>query len=95
MAFDYVDHPKASSAIRDGELERMRAVARAAHIRIIGLDDRLREPATFSAPDGLHRTEPVHRLLAKRWLEALLSEGVEDRLSGDYDRTERSHGGDG
>jgi hypothetical protein len=58
--------------------ERMRArrleAARAAGARIVPIADRLAaapDRAAFLSLDGIHMTEPYHRLVASAWLEAL------------------------
>jgi hypothetical protein len=71
--FDEVHDP---AAVTPGTVERARKSAEASGIEIIEVGETL-EKATdrpkFICLDGIHMTEPYHRLMAKEWLKYLAS----------------------
>lgn len=69
--FDEVHDP---AAVAPGTVERARKVAEGSAIEIIEVGDILAsspERAKFVCLDGIHMTEPYHRLMAKEWLKYL------------------------
>ena len=69
--FDEVHDP---AAVAPGTVERARKSAEGSEIEIIEVGDILaRSPdrARFVCLDGIHMTEPYHRLMAKEWLKYL------------------------
>jgi hypothetical protein len=55
---------------------RLRTIAKGARIRVVDVGEALRSAPDrdrFVCLDGIHMTEPYHRLMAQRWLEALAS----------------------
>jgi hypothetical protein len=69
--FDEVHDP---AAVTPGTVERARAVANSAGIEVIEVGSILAnapDRSTFICLDGIHMTEPYHRLMAKEWLKYL------------------------
>ena len=69
--FDEVHDP---ASIKPGTVERTVKVASAVGIEVIEVDSVLSsapDRARFVCLDGIHMTEPYHRLMAKEWLEFL------------------------
>jgi hypothetical protein len=69
--FDEVHDP---AAVTPGTVERARQTAADAGIEVIEVGDVLAnapERAKFICLDGIHMTEPYHRLMAKEWLKYL------------------------
>ena len=69
--FDEVHDP---ASVKPGTVERTLKVARAAGIEVIEVDSVLSsapDRAKFVCLDGIHMTEPYHRLMAKEWLKFL------------------------
>jgi hypothetical protein len=71
--FDEIHDPE---SVKPGTVERAVKVARAAGIEIIEVGSVLSsapDRAKFVCLDGIHMTEPYHRLMAKEWLKFLVS----------------------
>ncbi len=71
--FDELHDPE---SVKPGTVERAVKVARAAGIEIIEVGNTLSaapDRAKFVCLDGIHMTEPYHRLMAKEWLKFLVS----------------------
>ena len=71
LMFDDVGDPTDGDAVQRA---RRLDAARAAGVRILPVADRLAaspQRASFLSLDGIHMTEPYHRLMAVAWLEAL------------------------
>ncbi len=69
--FDEVHDP---AAVTPGTVERARKAADEAGIKVIEVGDTLAtapDRARFICLDGIHMTEPYHRLMAKEWLKYL------------------------
>lgn len=69
--FDEVHDP---AAVTPGTVERARATAEAAGINVIEVGNTLAnapDRSKFICLDGIHMTEPYHRLMAKEWLKYL------------------------
>jgi hypothetical protein len=69
--FDEVHDP---ASVKPGTVERTVKVARAAGIEVIEVGSVLSsapDRAKFVCLDGIHMTEPYHRLMAKEWLKFL------------------------
>ena len=69
--FDEIHDPE---SVKPGTVERAVKVARAAGIEIIEVGSVLSsapDRAKFVCLDGIHMTEPYHRLMAKEWLKFL------------------------
>jgi hypothetical protein len=69
--FDEVHDP---AAVTPGTVERARKSAEEANIEVIEVGEILAkapERAKFMCLDGIHMTEPYHRLMAKEWLKYL------------------------
>jgi hypothetical protein len=69
--FDEVHDP---ASVNPGTVERAIATARAANIEVIEVGSILAsspDRARFLCLDGIHMTEPYHRLMAKEWLKYL------------------------
>src|SRR6185369_17220412 len=69
--FDEVHDP---AAVTPGTVERARKTAEEAGIEIIDVGDILAnapDRSKFVCLDGIHMTEPYHRLMAKEWLKYL------------------------
>jgi hypothetical protein len=69
--FDEVHDP---ASINPGTVERALAAARAGGIEVIEVGSVLSsspDRARFLCLDGIHMTEPYHRLMAKEWLKFL------------------------
>lgn len=69
--FDEVHDP---AAVTPGTVERARAVAESAGIEVIEVGSILAnapDRSKFICLDGIHMTEPYHRLMAKEWLKYL------------------------
>jgi hypothetical protein len=69
--FDEVHDP---ASINPGTVERALAAARAGGIEVIEVGSILSsspDRARFLCLDGIHMTEPYHRLMAKEWLKFL------------------------
>jgi len=69
--FDEVHDP---AAVAPGTVERARKTAEEAGIEVIEVGDILAnapDRAKFVCLDGIHMTEPYHRLMAKEWLKYL------------------------
>jgi hypothetical protein len=69
--FDEVHDP---AAVTPGTVERARKAAEDSGIEVIEVGEILaRSPdrAKFICLDGIHMTEPYHRLMAKEWLKYL------------------------
>ena len=69
--FDEVHDP---ASVKPGTVERAVKVARAAGIEVIEVGSVLSsapDRARFVCLDGIHMTEPYHRLMAKEWLKFL------------------------
>jgi hypothetical protein len=69
--FDEVHDP---ASVKPGTVARTVKVARAAGIEVIEVDSVLSsapDRAKFVCLDGIHMTEPYHRLMAKEWLKFL------------------------
>lgn len=67
--FDEVHDP---AAVTPGSVERARKVAEAAGIEVIEVGEILEKSpdrSKFMCLDGIHMTEPYHRLMAKEWLK--------------------------
>jgi hypothetical protein len=70
--FDEVHDP---ASVKPGTVEKAIKVARAAGIEIIEVGSVLAsapDRAKFVCLDGIHMTEPYHRLMAKEWLKFLI-----------------------
>jgi hypothetical protein len=70
--FDEIHDPE---SVKPGTVERAVKVARAAGIEIIEVGSVLSsapDRAKFVCLDGIHMTEPYHRLMAKEWLKFLV-----------------------
>ena len=70
--FDEVHDP---ASVKPGTVEKAVKVARAAGIEIIEVGSVLAsapDRAKFVCLDGIHMTEPYHRLMAKEWLKFLI-----------------------
>jgi hypothetical protein len=73
--FDEVHDP---AAVTPGTVERARKVADEAGIAVIEVGNILAnapDRSKFICLDGIHMTEPYHRLMAKEWLKYLASAG--------------------
>lgn len=71
--FDEVHDP---AAVTPGTVERARKTAEASGIAVIEVGEILAnapDRAKFICLDGIHMTEPYHRLMAKEWLKYLAS----------------------
>jgi len=69
--FDEVHDP---AAVTPGTVERARKVAEEAGIQVIEVGNILAnapDRSKFICLDGIHMTEPYHRLMAKQWLKYL------------------------
>jgi hypothetical protein len=69
--FDEVHDP---AAVTPGTVERARRSAEESGIEVIEVGEILAnapERAKFICLDGIHMTEPYHRLMAKEWLKYL------------------------
>ena len=69
--FDEVHDP---AAVTPGTVERARAAAESAGIEVIEVGNILAnapDRSKFICLDGVHMTEPYHRLMAKEWLKYL------------------------
>ena len=69
--FDEVHDPE---AVTPGTVERARKSAEASGIEVIEVGEILAnapERSKFICLDGIHMTEPYHRLMAKEWLKYL------------------------
>ncbi|HET6975203.1 MAG TPA: SGNH/GDSL hydrolase family protein [Pyrinomonadaceae bacterium] len=69
--FDEVHDP---AAVTSGTVERARATADSAGIEVIEVGNILAnapDRSKFMCLDGIHMTEPYHRLMAKQWLKYL------------------------
>jgi hypothetical protein len=69
--FDEVHDP---AAVTPGTVERARKVAEEAGIEVIEVGNILAnapDRSKFICLDGIHMTEPYHRLMAKEWLKYL------------------------
>ena len=69
--FDEVHDP---AAVTPGTVERARATAESAGIEVIEVGSTLAnapDRSKFICLDGIHMTEPYHRLMAKEWLKFL------------------------
>src|SRR5690349_6861498 len=72
--FDEVHDP---AAVTPGTVERARKIAQESGIEVIEVGQLLAnapERAKFICLDGIHMTEPYHRLMAKEWLKYLAGE---------------------
>jgi acetyl esterase/lipase len=70
--FDNVEDPQTHKA---GQVERNAAAARAAGMTVVEVERLLANAPgrdTFLCLDGIHMTEPWHRLMAKQWLALLV-----------------------
>lgn len=71
--FDRIRPARQMAAAGDDE-ERLRAVARATGLKVVAAGaalDASPDVERFVALDGIHMTEPYHRLMARLWLETL------------------------
>jgi hypothetical protein len=69
--FDEVHDP---AAVTPGTVERARKAAEESGIAVIDVGETLAnspDRAKFICLDGIHMTEPYHRLMAKEWLKYL------------------------
>jgi hypothetical protein len=69
--FDEVHDPE---AVTPGTVERARKAAQESGIKVIEVGEILAKSpdrAKFICLDGIHMTEPYHRLMAKEWLKYL------------------------
>jgi hypothetical protein len=69
--FDEVHDP---ASVKSGTVERAVSVAHATGIEVIEVGSLLSAApgrARFICLDGIHMTEPYHRLMAKEWLKFL------------------------
>jgi hypothetical protein len=74
--FDEVHDP---AAVTPGTVERVRQSAADVGIEVIEVGSVLAnapERSKFICLDGIHMTEPYHRLMAKEWLKYLAKEGI-------------------
>jgi hypothetical protein len=72
LTFDDVHDPKGTA---DGLRDREKAVARESGMTVIDVSPLLAaspDRGSFLCLDGIHMTEPYHRLMAKQWLEFLV-----------------------
>ena len=79
--FDEVHDP---AAVTPGTVERARKVAEEAGIEVIEVGSTLAnapDRSKFICLDGIHMTEPYHRLMAKEWLK-YLARGRSDKAAG-------------
>src|SRR4029079_19030124 len=77
--FDEVHDP---AAVTPGTVERARKTAADASIEVIEVGSILAsspERSKFICLDGIHMTEPYHRLMAKEWLK-YLAQGEKENI---------------